>query len=481
MSDLHIALAAAGVALVGLVYGYNVFQEWRFRDKTDKSFAREQDDVLVDRPVNQVRDGTRLDPVILDEAKTSAEHFPANSDKDTDKPIETWSAAVVEPDDEPEPVAPEVVVAVAAAVVDEMENTRSDWTKNDAPDTLEAKPTQESKPPQEMSAGDLSQHQVWENFAASAANHESQSAFVTTEPVRAETAPADRAEVVQDTLGQQLVAPASVEVIPADQQLFMRALLDPNIDFMAELRFEAPTVLASLPKFSTRARVQILGANASGRWQVVETAPHDAYVQLDIGLQMVSRDGVIPEQELQQFCQELNAFAGAHGAAVQHPQQTQQLASARSLDAFCAEVDILIGLNVRLRAPTEFAKLLELTEKEGLIRQEDGTFQALSDSGSVLFTVTGKDDLPFAGEWIEWVTILLDVPRVAGGLEVFERALAFARQVSQDLNGVLVDDNNRTLLDSGLDSIRARLVQIYALMDDRGIAPGSMAALRVFQ
>lgn len=479
MSDLHIALAAAGVALVGLVYGYNVFQEWRFRDKTDKSFAREQDDVLVDRPVHQVRDGTRLDPVILDEPKSTAENFqpkitPNDSQDAAPAPDDAWQAALP-PEDEPEPVAPEVVAAVAAAVVDEMgtKNTRSDWAKHD-----DDAPSADVGTPSTPAEHDA---QVWDKFAASTAPMEVASA-AAAEPVRADTAPVDRVEVAQDALGQSFAEPAdNIEVISADQQLFMRALLDPNIDFMAELRFEAPTVLPHLPPFSTRSRVQILGANAAGRWQVVETAPHDAYTQLDIGLQMVSRDGVIPEAELQQFCQELNAFASQHRAAVQHPQATQQLANARSLDAFCAEVDILIGLNVRLRAPTAFAKLLELTEKEGLTRQEDGTFQALSDSGSVLFTVTGKDDLPFAGDWLEWVTILLDVPRVAGGLEVFERALTFARLLSQELNGVLVDDNNRTLLDAGLDSIRARLVQIYALMDDRGIAPGSMAALRVFQ
>lgn len=469
MGDLYIGLAAAGVVIVGLFYGYNVFQEWRFRDKTDKSFAREQDDVLIDRPLGQVRDGDRLDPVILETQKSTHATMSAPSEFTRTKlmvestptpqvpepeaqravdapsvPItrpEHWSVSEAEvPEETLEPISPEEVVAVAAAVVEEMSESKG------------MKPSHE---PEEVEP---------------ATN-------VLIEPSDPEPPASFHSDMA--SVGEAVHTPEPV--VMNDQQLFVRALLDPAIDFMAELRFETPTVLPSLPQFSSKSRIQILGANERGEWQVAVASPTMLYSRLDIGLQMVSRQGVIAETELQRFCAELNQFASHYSATVQHPQQTQQLALVRDLDAFCAEVDILIGLNVRLRAPTAFARLLEVTDRLGLVRQPDGCFHALSESGTVLFTVTGKDDLPFEGEWIEWVTVLLDVPRVAGGLEVFERALSFTREVSRELNGILVDDNNRTLLDSGLDSIRARLVQIYNRMDDRGIAPGSMVALRVFQ
>ena len=43
-----------------------------------------------------------------------------------------------------------------------------------------------------------------------------------------------------------------------------------------------------------------------------------------------------------------------------------------------------------------------------------------------------------------------------------------------------MDDNRRALSDQGLAQIRDQLTRIYGNMDDRGIAPGSVAALRLF-
>jgi hypothetical protein len=48
------------------------------------------------------------------------------------------------------------------------------------------------------------------------------------------------------------------------------------------------------------------------------------------------------------------------------------------------------------------------------------------------------------------------------------------------LGGDLVDDENRSLKPADLAAIRKQLVGIYAKMDDRGIAAGGVAALRLF-
>ena len=69
MSELQIGLLVLGGSVVGLVYGFNVVQEWRFRRKTRQSFSRSEDDVLLNVPKNNVRDGVkadRLEPVLLD-------------------------------------------------------------------------------------------------------------------------------------------------------------------------------------------------------------------------------------------------------------------------------------------------------------------------------------------------------------------------------------------------------------------------------
>ena len=78
------------------------------------------------------------------------------------------------------------------------------------------------------------------------------------------------------------------------------------------------------------------------------------------------------------------------------------------------------------------------------------------------------------------LTLLFDVPRVAGGISVFDRAVTFSRQLAAELGADLMDDNNRPLSDTDITTIRQQLQHIYSRMDDRGIAPGSVAALRLF-
>ncbi|RBJ63992.1 cell division protein FtsZ, partial [Pseudomonas sp. MWU12-2534b] len=52
--------------------------------------------------------------------------------------------------------------------------------------------------------------------------------------------------------------------------------------------------------------------------------------------------------------------------------------------------------------------------------------------------------------------------------------------LAHEFDAQLVDDNRRVLTDAGLGRIRDQLLHIYGSMDDRGIAPGSVAELRLF-
>ena len=58
--------------------------------------------------------------------------------------------------------------------------------------------------------------------------------------------------------------------------------------------------------------------------------------------------------------------------------------------------------------------------------------------------------------------------------------VAISRTMSDSLDGMLADDNRVVLNDTGLDKIRTQLRSIYAVMEQRGIQPGSPLALRLF-
>lgn len=61
LSELHIALIALGVAAVAGVFGYNKWQERKFRDRTEELFASDRPDVLLDGGEPAVQ---RVEPTI---------------------------------------------------------------------------------------------------------------------------------------------------------------------------------------------------------------------------------------------------------------------------------------------------------------------------------------------------------------------------------------------------------------------------------
>jgi len=385
MSELQIGLLVLGAAIIALVFGFNVFQEWRFRRKTRQAFARQHPDVLLEVPKNHVRDGVkadRLEPVLSGAAPEAAERIEPVA-------FSAEPAAVVSEPTEPEPVA---------------------------------------------------------------------------EPPRA------RAEPVMDVDELKLVD---------------LAWLDASLDFIADVALTTPHALASVPRFNTTRRVQMIGCTEQGRWQPVEALPGVRYVAFRIGLQLVDRSGVLSEADLGQFCQQVTQFADAHEAAVSFPHRHEQLTAARELDQFCAEVDVMIGINIAPAAPVAGSRLREVVEEAGFALEPDGAFHYLSEQGHTLYTLTAADQTPFTPHTLldkpfAALTLVYDVPRVEGGVASFDQALAFARDLAGEFGGQLVDDNRRPLTDAGLTRIRQQLAQIYERMHERELTPGGEAALRLF-
>lgn len=390
MSDFQLGILALGAVVIGAVFGYNWFQERRYRQQTKTAFEREHPDVLLDVPGRDGK-GERLEPAL--------------------------------DDDMPNPLDP-------APHKESAGSTQADTLIRYA----QANPASEAAP-------DV----------------------------------ADMTEMSEDELDQSL---SSIE-----QQLLIATLLDPMLDFIAEVRFEQPVTLPRLPSFAIDKRVEMLGNNPDSGWE--RARANRSYSQLNIGVQMVDRRGPLNESELNAFCSQAQDFAEQHGSNASFPQRQTRLTAARELDQFCAGVDVMIGLNLLSALPFDGERLRALAESAGMQLEADGHFHYLSDSGNVLFMLGNANGQPFSQDSLAHddfsaLTLLFDVPRVAGGISVFDRAVALARQLAGELDAQLIDDNQRPLTESGINTIRHQLQQLYSRMDDRGIAPGSVAALRLF-
>ncbi|MEX0958478.1 MAG: cell division protein ZipA C-terminal FtsZ-binding domain-containing protein [Burkholderiales bacterium] len=269
-------------------------------------------------------------------------------------------------------------------------------------------------------------------------------------------------------------------------------LPDAAIDYISEIR-AGEVIPASAIEALTAAlsavgrRVAMTGYDYHTReWQAVADPEH-WYTSLRLALQLVDRSGSVSEQQLRNFQSVIREHASGMSAIAELPDFEVALEKARDLDDFCAEVDVMVGINVIAQSGQVFqgTQVRALAEAAGFRLQPSGVFVCEDGQGDALFTLDNQEANPFLPDQIRrmttsGVTFLLDVPRVADGIRAFDRMLATSRSFADSLDGLLADDNRALLNDVGLDKIRAQLQAIYAAMESRGLPAGAPATRRLF-
>ena len=301
------------------------------------------------------------------------------------------------------------------------------------------------------------------------------------------------AERVEHTLGDIDAPP--IPAAPAEEAAIRggHVALDERLDCIATLSCERP-----VPGLDALVAAETLGAAGLSkpvRWEAGDAhagiwgpiSPDGAYRDLRAGLQLADRGGPANQGDLAVFFEALQAVAAGLGAELELPDPQEALAQAQSLDAFCADVDVQIGLNVIATSNHPFAgtKLRALAEAGGLRLAGDGTFRRVDDAGHELFALANSGDEPFSSESLrtlstDAVAVILDVPRAPGSVSTVRLYLDFAHQLEQALGGMLVDDNKKPIGQAALDRIARQLERIYGAMDARGIPAGGPAAQRLF-
>ena len=222
-------------------------------------------------------------------------------------------------------------------------------------------------------------------------------------------------------------------------------------------------------------------------WRRIDADDSGRYRNWAVALQLVDRRGPVSDGELGRFLNGVQSVANQAGAAMELPSRGELLMRAESLDQFCAAIDIQFVLHVVEAAGGVFTgtKLRGVAEAAGLALEADGVFRARDADGGELFTVANLGAERLEADSIRslathGLTLSLDVPRVTDGKLAFDRMLATARQLAGALGGVLVDAQRAPLADAMIDAIRAKTGELQARMNEAGIAPGSVRALRLF-
>jgi len=268
---------------------------------------------------------------------------------------------------------------------------------------------------------------------------------------------------------------------------------DPVLDCVAEIQADRAipdTVISELmSKIAACGKpARAAGFNAeTGSWEALDRGAGARYTGLKLGLQLVNRSGPVNPAQMAMFSDAVNSAADKIHARVVMPDSHAALQTARDLDAFCATVDVAIGVNIVATEGRFFSatKIRALAEAAGFKLEPDGVFHFRDDQRRTLFTLDNHEPAPFLPELIKTlstsgVTMLLDVPRVADGLDVLEGMVEIAHGLASSLGGRLVDDNRAELSEAGIARIGHQLSSIRGAMERHGIPAGSPRALRLF-
>ena len=272
--------------------------------------------------------------------------------------------------------------------------------------------------------------------------------------------------------------------------------LSPLIDYVASFEAVEPTSgarILELPREAlgrVKKYVQCIGFNeTSHEWEKIDVAHEGGqgeYRRFRFGLQLVDRQGPASETDLSVFCVAMQDLADATLSIVDLPQRGQAMKAAADLDAFCAGVDIQIGINVVSQAqPFPGTKLRALAEAAGMTMDIEGRFVRCDEDGNVLYVLVNQEAQPFAPETMRVLnthalTFLLDVPRVAHGDRVFNQMVDLAKRFADVLRGTVVDDNRRPLSESALDPIRKQIGHYQTLLASSHLPAGSELTRRLF-
>jgi hypothetical protein len=203
-------------------------------------------------------------------------------------------------------------------------------------------------------------------------------------------------------------------------------------------------------------------------------------------LQLVDRDGMISDNDFHRYTKGVQRLADRfHAVPAGMPSRADVISSAKTLDRFCAEVDVQIAINIVSEQPMAGNRLFLLAEAEGLRLESDGCFHARAADSRTLYVLTNGEPVPFErgampGLQTRCLSLILDLPRVIDAAAEFENMMRFATHLSKTLGATVVDDNGKPFGTESVEAIRARVRRYQTRMNEEGIPPGGSLARRLF-
>jgi FtsZ-interacting cell division protein ZipA len=270
-------------------------------------------------------------------------------------------------------------------------------------------------------------------------------------------------------------------------------LIEQAYDYIAIFNLDLPQncdFLATVwdRRFVFGKSIVVCGLNVNNlNWERVVQESRATYTTFRVAMQLVDRNGPASEAKLTSFYELTQQISKQLVADLDISDVADASKRAIKLDTFCAKADQIIGINIHIKEgrslfASEVAQVVQLLD---FSLQADGKFHLLDGEGHTLFTLGESGEVMLQHHTlnqtrVQSLTLLLDVPRVAAPVVLFEQMAVLAQQLASELKGIVVDDNGRELSPVSLTRIQAQVNDIEADMLAGGIVAGSAQARRLF-
>ena len=424
MSDSVLIVLVVGAAIILAVLAYNIYQESQYRKQLRDQFGHANKDALLDSQVNSVRDGAEAQSVL----NTKAMVPEPEADKAADA-----VAAQAETIFTGENVVPEASEELAA--------------EEEIIEAVEPVPAADSE---EIAAGNTSE--------------------------RAPMVPLSRTVAVKGRKTLLDVHDMSKQPLP---------WFDVRFDYLAYIALYEPKELHAMPRLSSRSRFRLVGCTMDDRYQIAEPIPSVYYQGFVVGLQAISRSGLLTHEELAHFGEQANRFAEQMDGQLLLTDINTFLDVARPLDELCARVDQTIAIHLVSRSNVSGMELRAAVEKQGFELGHDGAFFYAGSDGEPLFNIVTLDNTPFtstllANQNYRGFSMLFDIVHIPNGEKCFDQFMDMAVKLSSQLGLDLVNDKVEELSTEWLREVRRYVIDRQKEMKQVELEPGSELAKRLF-
>jgi hypothetical protein len=310
--------------------------------------------------------------------------------------------------------------------------------------------------------------------------------------------PATSAGAASDALDTVPLTSDLPDAVPVALRAPVRRVprLDALIDAIVTLALEAPITgdlaLSHLPP-SRRAGSKpfyIEGLDAeTGTWEPL--AAGRRYSELQAGVQLASRSGPLNEIEYSEFMQKVQAYAEAVGAIVDGssaPDMLEVVGRARELDAMTGPLDAQLTVTLRTNSVAWSVSFVQqVAARLGFVPGVIPGRLVLpsGEEGAPPMLVLAMDAQAALAEApqssaIRECTLSLDVPQTPADKEAFPACRLAARQLADDLDATLGDDQGQTISLQAFTEIGQALDGLYERLVALDLPAGSPAARRLF-